>query len=106
MWVFTHTQLQVFAHNRERFSTDYSCSITSRQVSNWEPTLRPRPSKERIPLLVRRGGREIKGMRRSLRIRADGVVAHTETFLVTDHPGCANSNGDFFFLAQPPLLTR
>jgi hypothetical protein len=27
---------------------------------------------------------------------ADGVVAHTETFLVSDH----------LFLAQPPLLTR
>src|SRR5262245_24017876 len=42
-------------------------------------------------------------MRRSLRIRADGVVAHTETFLVTDHPVCADSErGLFLFGAATP----
>src|SRR5262245_35558198 len=66
--------------------------------------LPPQPNKERNPLLVRRGGREIKRMRRSLRIRADGVVAHTETFLVTDHPVCADSErGLFLFGAATPL---
>jgi len=35
-----------------------------------------------IPLLVRRGGRE-----------ADGVVAHTERLLVSDHPGCGTKVG-------------
>jgi hypothetical protein len=49
------------------------------------------------PLLVRRGGRA-----------AAGVVAHTETCLVSDHPVCGAKVGfaRFFFMPQPPLLTR
>jgi hypothetical protein len=38
------------------------------------------PVTKGIPLLVRRGGRDIKKMSRSLPFNgADGVVAHTET---------------------------
>jgi hypothetical protein len=48
------------------------------------------------PLLVRRGGRE-----------ADGVVVHTETLLVNDHPVCgAEVLRRNFLMPQPPLLTR
>jgi len=49
------------------------------------------------PLLVRRGGRA-----------AAGVVAHTETCLVSDHPVCGGKVGlaRFFFMPEPPLLTR
>ena len=51
----------------------------------------------RNPLLVRRGGRE-----------AAGVVGRTETWLVSDHPVCGAKVGfaRFFFMPQPPLLTR
>jgi len=54
-------------------------------------------SGSRNPLLVRRGGRE-----------AAGVVAHTETCRVSDHPVCGAKVGfaRFFFMLQPPLLTR
>src|SRR6185369_17231037 len=41
------------------------------------------------PLLVRRGGCAIKKMSRSIRSGADGVVAHTEALLVSDHPALA-----------------
>src|SRR5262245_16708288 len=37
---------------------------------------------------------------------ADGVVAHTGTWLVSDHPVRANSEGEFSLMAPPPLLTR
>ena len=60
---------------------------------------------ERNPLLVRRGGRDIKKMPRSHLVGADGVVAHTETPLVSDHPGCAASVASHLFLtgaATPP----
>jgi hypothetical protein len=76
-----------------------------------------------IPLLVRRGGRDIKKMMRSLLIGADGgrsprkpgraqpsrkIVAHTETLLESDHPGCGAKVGfaEIFLMPQPPLLTR
>jgi hypothetical protein len=62
-----------------------------------------------IPLLVRRGGRDIKKMLRSLLIKgADGVVAHTETLLVRDHPGCGAKVGfaEIFLMPLPPLLVR
>jgi len=49
----------------------------------------------RIPLLVRRGGRE-----------AAGVVAHTEIWLVSDHPVCGAKVGfaEIFLIAAatPP----
>jgi len=49
------------------------------------------------PLLVRRGARE-----------AAGVVAHTETLLVSDHPVCGATVGfaAIFLMPQPPLLSR
>jgi ABC-type nitrate/sulfonate/bicarbonate transport system substrate-binding protein len=75
-----------------------------------------------IPL-VRRGGRDIKKMPRSLLIGAAGgqsprkpdraqpltkVVAHTETWLVSDHPVCGAKVGfaEIFLMPQPPLLVR
>jgi hypothetical protein len=52
----------------------------------------------RKSLLVRRGGRE-----------AAGVVAHTETLLVSDHPRLRRAKvgfADILLMPQPPLLTR
>jgi hypothetical protein len=41
------------------------------------------------------------------RIGAAGVVAHTEIWLVSDHPVCGAKVGFAeIFLMQPPLLTR
>jgi len=39
---------------------------------------------------------------------AAGVVAHTETLLVSDHPVCGVKEGfaEIFLMPQPPLLTR
>jgi len=39
---------------------------------------------------------------------ADGVVARTEAWLVSDHPGCGAKVGfaHIFLMPQPPLLTR
>jgi len=57
-----------------------------------------------IPLLVRRGGRDIKKMTRSLLIGADGVVTQ-ETTSTSDHPVCAAAEASRFFLsgaATPP----
>ena len=46
---------------------------------------------------MRRGGRA-----------AAGVVAHTVTLLVSDHPVCGAKVGyaEIFLMPQPPLLTR
>ena len=72
---------------------------------------------------MRRGGRDIKKMPRSLLVGADGgrsprkpdraqpstkVVADTETLLVSDHPVCGAKVGfaEIFLMPQPPLLTR
>jgi len=46
---------------------------------------------------LERGGRE-----------ADGVVARTEVFGVSDHPVCGAKVGfaEIFLMPQPPLLTR
>jgi hypothetical protein len=42
------------------------------------------------------------------RIGAAGVVAHTEIWLVNDHPVCGAKVGfaELFLMPQPPLLTR
>src|SRR5262249_2190133 len=50
-----------------------------------------------IPLLVRSGGSG-----------AAGVVGHTVTWLVSDHPVCGTKVGfaEIFLMPQPPLLTR
>src|SRR5689334_13535008 len=63
---------------------------------------------KRIPLFVMRGGRDIKKMPRSHLDGADGVVAHTEACLVSDHPVCGAKVGfaELFLMPQPPLLTR
>src|SRR5262245_24455142 len=63
---------------------------------------------ERSPLLMRRGGRDIKKMPRSLLVGADGVVAHTGMCLVSDHPICGAKVGcaEIFLMPQPPLLVR
>jgi hypothetical protein len=78
---------------------------------------------ELVPLLVRKGGRDIKKMPRSLLVGADGgrsprkpdraqpsrkVVAHTVTWLVSDHPVCGAKVGfaEIYLMPQPPLLTR
>jgi len=39
---------------------------------------------------------------------AAGVVARTETLLVSDHPVCGAKVGfaEIFLMPQPPLLTR
>jgi hypothetical protein len=71
---------------------------------------------ERIPLLVRRGGRDIKknGAKPTF-VEAAGVVADTpsfksnsKTWFVSDHPGCGAKVGfaKISLLPQPPLLTR
>src|SRR5262245_50330919 len=60
-----------------------------------------------IPLLVRRGGREIKRMRRSLRIRADGGVAAPNVARKATTPAAPHRwLRGIVLLAQPPLLTR
>ena len=63
---------------------------------------------ERSPLLVRRGGRDIKKTPRSLLVGADGVVAHEPVFGVSDRPVCGAKVGcaEIFLMPQPPLLTR
>src|SRR5215470_7726721 len=67
------------------------------------------------PLLVRRGGREIKKMPRSLLFRAAGEVAFEPCFgmhswnMVCERPPRLRRIRwlrDIFFRAQPPLLTR
>ena len=39
---------------------------------------------------------------------AAGLVAHTETLLLSDHPVCGAKVGfaEIFLMPQPPLLTR
>jgi hypothetical protein len=60
-----------------------------------------------IPLLVRRGGRDIKRMLRSLLIGADGLVAHTYSGLrATTQSAPLRMLREILLLAQPPLLTR
>jgi hypothetical protein len=56
-----------------------------------------------IPLLQRRGGRDLKEYRRRHpSIGADGVVRN-----IFDHPVCAAKGASVhFFDAQPPLLQR
>jgi len=59
-----------------------------------------------IPLLVRRGGRDIKkNGAKPLYFGADGVVAHKPRCVVSDHPVCAASVASRYFLtgaATPP----
>jgi hypothetical protein len=51
----------------------------------------------KTPLLVRRG---------VCPEGADGVVAHTKSWLVSDHPVRSNKGGfaAFFLMSRPPLL--
>ena len=49
-----------------------------------------------FPSSQRRGGRDIKKMPRSHDVGADGVVAHTETEFVSDHPVRAKSDRGLF----------
>ena len=67
-----------------------------------------------IPLLVRRGGRDIKKMLRSLLNGADGVVAHKSGVGMRFEMACERPPRlrgirwlrAFLLTAQPPLLTR
>src|SRR5262249_32512129 len=61
-----------------------------------------------IPLLVRRGGRDMKKMLRSLLVGADGVVGLKSYDGVSDHPVCGAKVGcaEIFLMPQPPFLTR
>jgi hypothetical protein len=60
------------------------------------------------PLLVRRGGRDIKRMPRSLLIWSGRGGRSQRTWLVSDHPVCGAKVGfaKIFLMPQPPLLTR
>ena len=58
-----------------------------------------------IPLLVRRGGRDIKKMPRSLPVLERTGWSLTEIVSVSDHPVCAASEASRLFLtgaATPP----
>src|SRR5262245_18891132 len=63
---------------------------------------------KRIPLLVRRGWRDIKKMARGLLIRS-GRGGRSQVMLrVNDHPVCGAKVGfaEIFLMPLPPLLTR
>jgi hypothetical protein len=63
------------------------------------PLLRQAPREE--------GWMRLKKISRRLRSAADGMVAHNETALVSDHP-VRSVKGGFaaFLMSRPPLLTR
>ena len=61
---------------------------------------------KRIPLLVRRGGRDIKKMARSLLIRSGRGGRSQVMFGVSEHPVCGGAKvgfADIFLMPQPPL---